>query len=149
MPKPLDDFSARIVQQLQLLGRVSGKNMFGGVGIYRDGVFFALTADERLYFRVNDETRPAYESAGMSCFQPWPDEKPGFMMRTYYEVPPHVQRHREELCGWASEAAEIARLSKTATKKAKPKKSAKKKSKLRPNKKVTKKTVKQASKKRT
>lgn len=121
MPKPLDDFSARIVQQLQLLGRVSGKNMFGGVGLYRDGVFFGLTADERLFFRVNDETRPAYESAGMSCFQPWPDDKPGFMMRTYYEVPSSVQRHREELCGWASEAAEIARVSKAAKKKPKSK----------------------------
>ena len=123
MPKPLDDFSARIVQQLQLLGRVSGRNMFGGVGIYRDGVFFALTADERLFFRVDEATRPVYESAGMSCFQPWPDDKPGFLMRNYYEVPPHVQRHREELCGWASEAAEIARASKsTAKKKPKPRK---------------------------
>ncbi len=52
-------------------GRVSGRSMFGGVGLYRDGVFFGLTADERLFFRVNDETRPAYESAGMKCFQPW------------------------------------------------------------------------------
>lgn len=141
MPKPLDDFSARIVQQLQLLGRVSGKNMFGGVGIYRDGVFFGLTADERLYFRVNDESRPAYESAGMSCFQPWPDEKPGFMMRNYYEVPPHVQRHREELCGWASEAAEIARASNKTTKKSKPKqaKSARKTSVRKPTKRTRKK----------
>jgi len=128
MPRPLDDFSARIVQQLQLLGRVSGKNMFGGVGLYRDGVFFGLTADERLFLRVNDETRPAYESMEMTCFQPWPDDKPGFMMRNYYEVPAHVQRQREELCGWASEAAKIARVSKTRAKEAKPKKPVKKKS---------------------
>ena len=139
MPKPLDDFSARIVQQLQLVGRVSGKNMFGGVGIYRDSVFFALTADERLYFRVDDATRPAYESAGMSCFQPWPDDKPGFMMRNYYEVPPHVQRHREELCGWASEAAEIARASKKPAKKTRPKKPRKKKKQIRKSVKQTKK----------
>lgn len=126
MPKPLDDFSARIVQQLQLLGRVTGKNMFGGVGLYRDEVFFGLTADERLYFRVDDRTRTAYEAAGMKCFQPWPDDKPGFMMRTYYEVPPIVQHQREELCGWASEAAEVARLSKTSVKK-KAKRTVKKK----------------------
>lgn len=141
MPKTLDDFSARIVQHLQLLGRVSGKNMFGGVGLYRDGVFFGLTADERLFFRVNDETRRAYENAGMTCFQPWPDDKPGFMMRTYYEVPPHVQRQREELCGWASEAAEIALVSKTAKKKSKSKKP-------KPKKKLAVKVTKPKSKKK-
>jgi len=141
MPKPLDDFSERIVQQLQLLGRVSGRNMFGGVGIYRDGVFFALTADERLFFRVNDETRLAYESAGMKCFQPWPDEKPGFMMRNYYEVPPSVLRHREELCGWASEAAEIARVSKPVRKKSNAKQ-------LSPKKKIAKKVSKRTTRKK-
>jgi len=76
---------------------------------------------------VDDSTRSQYEVAGMSYFQPWPD-KPAHVMRTYYEVPAHIQRRPEELCQWAGEALDNARRHK----KPQRKKSLRKKSQPKP-----------------
>ena len=61
--------------------------MFGGVGIYAAELFFALLDDDTLYFKVDDVTRPQFESRGMTPFRPYGEE--GEVMG-YYEVPAHV-----------------------------------------------------------
>ena len=43
---------------------VTGRRMFGGYGLFRQGVMFALIIDETLYFKVDGSTRPAFEQAG-------------------------------------------------------------------------------------
>ena len=43
------------------VGGVRFRRMFGGLGIYRDGVMFALVADDVLHFKVDDSTRRAFE----------------------------------------------------------------------------------------
>ena len=57
-------FRAFVLDQLTELGEVEPRAMFGGVGLYRRGVFFAILANDVLYFKVDDKTRPAYEAAG-------------------------------------------------------------------------------------
>ena len=95
-----------VLDQLSKLGEVIPKSMFGGIGLYSRGYFFALVArDECLYFKVSDLTRQEYEKAGMSAFQPFPD-KPGTMK--YYQVPPSVLEDREVLADWARRAIAIA-----------------------------------------
>lgn len=42
--------------------------MFGGWGLYVDDLFIALIAGERLYLKVDDETRPAFEAVGCEPF---------------------------------------------------------------------------------
>jgi DNA transformation protein len=37
--------------------------MFGGVGIYSGDLFFALIADDTVYFKADDSTRPWAEKA--------------------------------------------------------------------------------------
>lgn len=78
--------------------------MFGGHGIYSRDVFFAIHYEDRLYFRVDDETRPAYERAGMEPFEP-PNKSP---VRSYYEVPPDVVASRGPLREWAEAARDAA-----------------------------------------
>jgi DNA transformation protein and related proteins len=107
----LDSFTIDIVQRLQLLGQVTARSMFGGAGLYCQGVFFGLTANEQLYLRVDDQTRPDYEAHGMCFFQPWPD-KPTHGLRNYFEVPANIQRQREELCAWAAASLAIAQRAK-------------------------------------
>ncbi len=49
---------------LDLLGDIPNmtrRAMFGGWGIYRDGLFFALIADGELYFKVDEQTRKTFE----------------------------------------------------------------------------------------
>src|SRR5688572_22406158 len=75
---------AFVLEQLRDAGEITPRAMFGGVGLYCNGTFFGIIADDVLYFKVDDETRAGYESRGMSPFRPYPD-RPATMQ--YYEVP--------------------------------------------------------------
>ena len=42
--------------------------MFGGYGLYKDGVIFGIIANDELYFKVDDTNKQRYESAGSHPF---------------------------------------------------------------------------------
>ncbi|MHA1559389.1 MAG: TfoX/Sxy family protein [Alphaproteobacteria bacterium] len=48
-------FREFLEEQFAHLGGVSIKSMFGGLGVFRDGVMFGLAADDTLYFRVDEQ----------------------------------------------------------------------------------------------
>ena len=75
--------------------------MFGGHGLYCGEDFFAIAFRGRLYFRVDDATRPGYEARGSQPF--CPDGKT--LMRGYYEVPIEVLEDTREVERWAMRAA--------------------------------------------
>jgi DNA transformation protein and related proteins len=101
-----DDFRDFVLGQLAAAGRVSPRAMFGGVGLYLDGLFFALIDDDTLYFKADDASRKRYETAGSRPFCPDP-LRPGQAMG-YWQVPPEVLEDPEELAAWAREAAGVA-----------------------------------------
>ena len=62
---PLVELSTEL---LQPLGSVRSRRMFGGHGFYVDDLFLALIAGERLYLKVDEATRAAFEAAGCEPF---------------------------------------------------------------------------------
>ena len=94
---------------LELLGEVTpvvARRMFGGVGYYADGLFFALADDDELYFRVDERTRADYEREGMKAFSPMgPDSK----SMSYFTVPPRLYDELEEWALWTRRAISVAR----------------------------------------
>jgi DNA transformation protein and related proteins len=44
------------------VGGVSIKRMFGGLGIFKGGLMFALVADDVLYFKADETTTPAFKA---------------------------------------------------------------------------------------
>ena len=100
-----DEYMTYVIDQLDAVGPVQARRMFGGAGLYLDGLFFALIADDVLYFKVDDSNRPDFEAAGMSPFRPFPD-KPNVMQ--YYEVPIEVLENRDNLRDWAQKAILVA-----------------------------------------
>lgn len=103
-----DSFRRFALDQLEALGHVEPRAMFGGVGLYHRGVFFGILASDVLYLKVDDTTRPEYERAGMGPFVPYP-ERGGTMQ--YYAVPVDVLESAEELRRWARRAVEVAKRS--------------------------------------
>ena len=99
---------------LEQLGRavpgVRARNMFGGVGIYAGDLFFALMADDALYFKVGDGNRADFEALGMTPFMPYGPE--GEVMQ-YYTVPADLLEDVDTLGRWAEKAVEVARRAKT------------------------------------
>jgi DNA transformation protein len=94
-----------VVDQLGCVGEVAPKNMFGGVGLYHDGFFFGLIASDVLYFKVDDENRPDYETAGARPFQPYGEES---YSMGYYEVPVDVLEDVDQLRAWTRGAVAAA-----------------------------------------
>jgi len=89
-----------INDQLEELGGVTFKRMFGGEGIYKDGKFFGIIHKERLYFKTSEKTRENYEREEMRPFEPNSKQK----LKNYYEVPPEILDDSDELKKWALES---------------------------------------------
>jgi DNA transformation protein and related proteins len=98
-------YRAFVLEQLQAIGTVSARPMFGGVGLYRDGLFFGLLDDDTTYLKVDDQNRPEYEALGMPPFQPPGPEA----SRNYYQLPEEVLEDREALRTWVDKALAAAR----------------------------------------
>jgi DNA transformation protein len=92
-----------IADQLKAFGPVTMKRMFGGAGLYHQGAFFGLVADDVLYFKVNDMNKADYEAAGSGPFKPF-----GTYEMSYYEVPADVLEDSDVLSPWARKAFEAA-----------------------------------------
>ena len=98
-------FRAFVLDQLEELGDVTSRSMFGGVGLYCRGQFFGIIARDTLYLKVDDENRLDYEAAGMKSFKPYAD-RPATMQ--YYAVPLDVLESRLDLARWARKAVAAA-----------------------------------------
>lgn len=82
------------------------RRMFGGHGIFCDGVMFALIADDTLYLKANDDTKPAFLDAGSL---PFTYEKAGRAIElSYLTVPDEAGEDVEELRDWAHMALAAA-----------------------------------------
>jgi DNA transformation protein len=100
------DYVQYVLEQLAGLGGITSRRMFGGVGIYCGGVFFALISDDTLYFKVGAGNRAEYEARGMAPFRPYAD-RPEVSM-SYYAVPADALEERETLAVWARAAVVAA-----------------------------------------
>jgi DNA transformation protein len=105
-----------VLDQLAALPGISSRKMFGGVGVYYDGVFFGAVDDDTLYLRVDESTRPAYQERGSTPLRPVAS-KPDMVMEAYYEVPGDILDDPEALHAWARKAIEIARANPSKSKK--------------------------------
>ena len=114
-------FADFVLEVLRPWRQVTARRMFGGHGIYHAGVMFALIADGTLYLKVDEESRSAFESAGLSPFVY--EAKGRRVSLSYYRAPdamldePDVAREWAER-GW--QAALRAHLLKKAREEALP-----------------------------
>lgn len=78
---------------------VSSRAMFGGHGLFKDKVMFAIVDSEgRLYLRADATTAMAFEAAGSTQHARMP----------YWEVPVPIREDDQQLREWAATAAEVA-----------------------------------------
>lgn len=91
------------VAGLAPMGDVTSKGMFGGYGIFLDGVMFGLIdSSGALHLRVSDDTRGQFEKAGGEAHGRMP----------YYSVPEAVRSDGKKLLTWAQQAGAVAKAAK-------------------------------------
>ena len=112
--RPRDEFADLVCELLSPMGDVRARRMFGGYGVYCDGVMMALITDgEVLYLRTDERTRTAYEALDLPPFKPFTD-KP--MLMPYHRPPDSVLDDGDEMLSWAQPAFEAALRAQAAKK---------------------------------
>lgn len=105
---------AQLGELFEPVGGVSHRKMFGGVGFFRDGIMFALIADDRFYFRVDAMNEPAFVAEGCPA---WTYEgRDRQMIMPYRLAPERLFDDPDAFCDWALGAHAAAVRAKTAPK---------------------------------
>lgn len=100
-------FVRSALERLNYLAPVSARSMFGGHGLYVEGVMFALIADERIYLKADGQNQSFFVEAGSRPFVYDRKNKPITM--SYYLLPMDVYENLDELKVWLDSAIDAAR----------------------------------------
>ena len=93
------------------------KRMFGGHGVYADGLCFAIESDGEVFLKADAESQPDFAAAGSSPFIY--NARGKAMPTSFWRLPPAGYEDAAELSRWAVLGLEAARR---AAAKAKPRK---------------------------
>ncbi len=95
-------FLDRVKVELDALGGISSRKMFGGFGIFHDGAMFGIVSKTSLFFKVDDSTRGRYRRSKSKQHGKMP----------YFSVPEAILGNRQKLHNWAKEAVAVAHRAK-------------------------------------
>lgn len=112
---------------LSPLGHIGVKRMFGGAGIYCDGLIIAIFDDDQLYLKTNEAGQAAFLAEGQGAFTYDTKHGPG-QLKTYWRAPDYLADDTDALAEWARRALSVARAAASG---AKPKTAAKRATKKR------------------
>ncbi len=102
-----DAMAERATDELAVLGNVTSRKMFGGYGVYSDGVMFAIVdPDGGLFLRADTSTSGRYADLGMP-------KHPGM---PYWGVPANALDNPGALIALAQEALAVAVASRPPSK---------------------------------
>lgn len=101
------EFAAHLEDLFSVLPGSSVRRMFGGAGVFRDGLMYALSLDDgRLALKADAETQPQFLAEGMEEWSyPY---KGGKKSMGYWYMPERLLDEPEELGQWARSAFEAA-----------------------------------------
>lgn len=103
-----DDLLEILKEALGRYGTVSGRRMFGAIGAYFDGTFFAIIDDGAIFLKTSDETRPRFEAEG-SCVFSYMTTKGLAELHTYWRLPERLIDETDGLVDWVQGAVAAAR----------------------------------------
>ncbi len=100
-------FAEMLRDLLAPLGSVSVRRMFGGGGVYCDGLMFGLVAADVLYLKSDEKCCRSFEAEGCGPFVYEGRGKPIAM--SYWRMPERLLDEPDELLAWARISLGVAR----------------------------------------
>ncbi len=88
-------------------GTVQIKRMFGGAGVFYEGLMFGLVIDDVLYFKADDENRPTFDAENLLPFT-YEGKSGKPMQMGYFQAPERVMDDEEEMLEWAKSGFQAA-----------------------------------------
>lgn len=87
-------------------GTISTRKMFGGYGVYHNGVMFALIADDTLFLKADESIAHHFSERDLPQFE-YP--KGGKMIKmSYYQAPEELFEDGSLAAEWAGRSHECA-----------------------------------------
>jgi DNA transformation protein len=106
----MSEFGDYLEDQFREFGAVRVRRLFGGHGVFYDGVMIGLIASEQLYLKTDAETVGRFEELGLPQFgYPKGDKRVGM---SYYLAPEDALDDPTEMREWAELAYQAALRSK-------------------------------------
>jgi DNA transformation protein len=100
------EFVSYVVDMLQTIGPVYSKKMFGGHGVFLEGLMFALIADNELFLKTDAESEDEFRERGL---QPFTYNKKGKLIKmSYYQAPEEVMEDSDMMNEWGNKGYSAA-----------------------------------------
>ena len=96
-------------------GPVSVRRMFGGAGIFADGLMIGLISADEIYLKADGQTAPSFQAEGLKPFTYGAKRKRVVM--SYWRMPERLFDDPDELAQWARAALGAAQRSGLRSKK--------------------------------
>ena len=105
MATALDDL---LLEGLRPLGSVAVRRMFGGAGVFIDGLMIGLVSDDELYLKTDGRTQERFQAEGLGPFR-YAKKGGQTVVMSYWRAPERLLDDPDELRDWAREALAVAR----------------------------------------
>lgn len=102
----MSEFVDHLAEQFEEFGPVTIRRMFGGHGVFRDGLMFGLVFDDGLYFKTDEHSRALFESRGLPPFEY--TRKSKRISLSYHLAPEDALEDPHALAEWARLAFDAA-----------------------------------------
>jgi len=89
-------------------GKVDVRRMFGGAGVFADGMMIALVSREVVYLKADAETIPAFDREGLMPFS-YGTKVGERVITSYWRMPDRLYDDADELAEWARASLGVAR----------------------------------------
>jgi DNA transformation protein len=95
------------------LGRIEIRRMFGGAGVYADGVFFAIVDRGEIYLKADGESEPLFAAAGARCFAYSRRDRDELMRLGFWTLPEETLDDADAALEWGRRAFAAALRART------------------------------------
>lgn len=112
MSRPVSEFAQSLHDTFRLVGPIVLKPMFSGVGVFREGLMFALVIADTLYLKADALTQPRFQARELPPFEYVRQGKT--VSLSYYQAPEEVLEDPHEAALWARLAFDAALRSEAA-----------------------------------
>jgi DNA transformation protein len=119
-----DSFHAFVKELLAGMGPVQVKRMFGGAGVYADGVMFGMIAEDTIYLKTDGSLKAelAGEGSGPFVWTPGTGLRKGDKIEfNYWRLPDAALDDPDDAVKWGRKALALAKAKAAATPKRKAK----------------------------
>lgn len=103
-----DDLLQILKEALDREGFVRGGRMFGGIGVYFEGTFFAIITGGVIYLKISDSLRARFEAERSQPFS-YQTKTGRTQLTSYWRLPERLLDDVDELRDWTRASIEAAR----------------------------------------